>query len=108
MAVQYYEGIGSIVVIGNYSPRQCGIATFTTDLVEALSTEVPAINCWAVAINDRTSGYAYPEKVRFEINQNEGAESSLAWLLSLMTIQKIYADVILKQSSSPPTDKCKG
>ena len=37
------------------------------------------------------------------INQNEGAESSLAWLLSLMTLQKLYADAILKQSSSPPT-----
>ena len=37
------------------------------------------------------------------INQNEGAESSLAWLLSLMTLQKLYADVILKQSSSKPT-----
>jgi hypothetical protein len=37
------------------------------------------------------------------INQNEGAESSLAWLLSLMTMQKLYADVILKQSSPKPT-----
>jgi len=35
------------------------------------------------------------------INQNEGAESTLAWLLSLMTLQKLYADEILKQSSSP-------
>jgi hypothetical protein len=30
------------------------------------------------------------------INQNEGAESSLAWLLALMTLQKLYADEILK------------
>jgi hypothetical protein len=35
------------------------------------------------------------------INQNEGAESTLAWLLSLMTLQKLYADEILKQSSQP-------
>jgi hypothetical protein len=38
------------------------------------------------------------------INQNEGAESSLAWLLSLMTLQKLYADEILNQSSSRQTD----
>jgi len=38
------------------------------------------------------------------INQNEGAESSLAWLLSLMTLQKLYADEILKQPSSQSTD----
>ncbi len=69
--IKYYEGIGSVVVIGNYSPRQCGIATFTTDLVEALSTEAPGINCWAVAMNDKPEGYAYPEKVRFEINQKK-------------------------------------
>ncbi len=37
------------------------------------------------------------------INQNEGAESSLAWLLSHMTLQELYADVILKQSSVPLT-----
>ncbi len=37
------------------------------------------------------------------INQNEGAESTLAWLLSLMTLQKLYADEILKQSSSQIT-----
>ena len=29
------------------------------------------------------------------INQNQGAESSLAWLLALMTLQKLYADEIL-------------
>jgi len=37
------------------------------------------------------------------INQNEGAESSLAWLLSLITIQKLNADVILKQPTTKPT-----
>ena len=50
--VRYYEGIGSVAVIGNYLPRMCGIATFTTDLVEALSAEAPDIDCWAVAMND--------------------------------------------------------
>ena len=29
--IKYYEGIDSVAVIGNYLPRQCGIATFTTD-----------------------------------------------------------------------------
>ena len=76
--VQYYERINSVAVIGNYSPRQCGIATFTTDLVEALSTEAPGINCWAVAMNDTAEGYAYPEKVRFEINQNRLNDYSVA------------------------------
>lgn len=38
------------------------------------------------------------------INQNEGAESSLAWLLSLMTLQKLHADEILKYPSSQKPD----
>ncbi len=69
--IKYYEGINSIAVIGNYLPRQCGIATFTTDLVEALTAEAPGINCWAAAMNDKPEGYPYPENVRFEINQNK-------------------------------------
>jgi hypothetical protein len=38
------------------------------------------------------------------INQNQGAESSLAWLLSLMTLQKLYADEILHQPSLQKAD----
>jgi len=76
--IQYYEGIGSVAVIGNYVPRQCGIATFTTDLVDGLTAEAPDINCWTVAMNDTPEGYAYPEKVRFEINQNTLTDYSIA------------------------------
>ena len=76
--IKYYEGIESVAVIGNYLPRQCGIATFTTDLVEALSAEAPDMNCWAAAINDKPGGYPYPEKVRFEIHQNKLSDYSVA------------------------------
>jgi len=75
--IRHYEGIGSVAVIGNYLPRLCGIATFTTDLVEALSAEAPDINCWAVAMNDKPEGYAYPGKVRFVVNQNKLADYSV-------------------------------
>jgi glycosyltransferase involved in cell wall biosynthesis len=77
-AIKYYEGIDSVAVIGNYLPRQCGIATFTTDLVEGLSTEAPDIYCWTAAMNDKPEGYPYPEKVRFEINQNKLTDYSVA------------------------------
>jgi glycosyltransferase involved in cell wall biosynthesis len=76
--IKYYEGIDSVAVIGNYLPRQCGIATFTTDLVEGLSAEAPDIYNWTAAINDKPEGYAYPEKVRFEINQNKLSDYSVA------------------------------
>jgi glycosyltransferase involved in cell wall biosynthesis len=75
---KYYDDIKSVAVIGNYLPRHCGIATFSTDLVEGLSAEAPDINCWTVAMNDRPEGYHYPEKVRFEINQNKLSDYSTA------------------------------
>lgn len=68
----------SVAVIGNYSPRQCGIATFTTDLVQAIAPKVNNGNCWAVAVNDRMEGYHYSDKVRFEINQAQLADYHVA------------------------------
>ena len=73
-----YEGIESVAVIGNYLPRQCGIATFTTDLVEGIVKEAPDIYSWVTAMNDRPDGYVYPEKVRFEVNQNKLSDYSMA------------------------------
>lgn len=69
--IKYYDGIDSVAVIGNYLPRQCGIATFTKDLTDGLSEEAPCVQCWVAAMNDKPEGYAYPAKVRFEINQNK-------------------------------------
>ncbi len=76
--INYYEGIDSVAVIGTYLPRQCGIATFTADLVEGISAEAPDIYCWAAAMNDKPGGYPYPEKVRFEINQNKLSDYGVA------------------------------
>lgn len=30
--IKYDEGIDSVAIIGNYLPRQCGTAAFTTEL----------------------------------------------------------------------------
>src|SRR5256885_14435003 len=60
-----------IAVIGNYLPRQCGIATFTTDLCEAISTEYGSARLFAVPVNDTESGYAYPPRVRLALQQDD-------------------------------------
>jgi glycosyltransferase involved in cell wall biosynthesis len=60
-----------IAVVGNYLPRQCGIATFTTDLCESLSREFPETTVLALPVNDREEGYNYPPRVRFELNEND-------------------------------------
>ena len=51
--------------IGNHLPRQCGIATFTTDLCEAIAAEYDETTCIALPVNDIIGGYAYPPRVRF-------------------------------------------
>ncbi len=73
-----YQGIKSVAVIGNYLPRRCGIATFTTDLVEGLSAQAPDVNIWAAAMNDRPEGYPYPDKVRFEIRHKKLSDYGMA------------------------------
>ncbi len=68
----------SIVFIGNYLPRICGIATFTTDLLNSIKEVTPQTDCWAIALNDNPEGYEYSNQVRFEINQNQLSDYKLA------------------------------
>jgi glycosyltransferase involved in cell wall biosynthesis len=74
----YHAYPSKIALVGNYIPRQCGIATFTADLLSALSEENPLGECWAVVMNDIPEGYHYPPQVRFEVNQRMLAEYRLA------------------------------
>ncbi|QHS51521.1 glycosyltransferase family 4 protein [Edaphobacter sp. 12200R-103] len=60
-----------IAFIGNYLPRQCGIATFTTDLCTAIAAECGNDRLFAIPVNDPDSSYQYPERVRIEIEQDD-------------------------------------
>jgi len=75
--VLHRSGARSIALIGNSQPRQCGIATFTTDLLNALRVETPEVDCWAMVMNDVAEGYRYPSEVRFEINDKNLADYRL-------------------------------
>jgi glycosyltransferase involved in cell wall biosynthesis len=56
-----------IAVIGNSLPRRCGIATFTTDLQQAISTSRPNLETCIVAMTDHGQAYDYPPAVAFQI-----------------------------------------
>jgi glycosyltransferase involved in cell wall biosynthesis len=58
-----------IAMLGNHLPRQCGIATFTTDLCEAIVQASPEAECFVVAVNDVGRRHAYPARVQFEITE---------------------------------------
>ncbi|MGC2231566.1 MAG: glycosyltransferase family 4 protein, partial [Candidatus Acidiferrum sp.] len=59
-----------IAIVGNYFPRRCGIATFTTDLCDALHAEYGTTELLALPVNDTEEGYAYPARVRFELSED--------------------------------------
>src|SRR5271156_3980582 len=63
--------INQIAFLGDHLPRQCGIATFTADICDAIATEYPQCHCLVGAVNDRPEGYDYPSRVRFEIDEKE-------------------------------------
>ena len=60
-----------IAFVGNYLPRQCGIATFTTDLCNAVATEYGSDRLFAIPVNDPESAYDYPHQVRLELEQED-------------------------------------
>jgi glycosyltransferase involved in cell wall biosynthesis len=60
-----------IAVIGNYLPRHCGIATFTTDLCAAISAEYGNARLLALPVNDTEQGYDYPARVRWSLAQDD-------------------------------------
>ncbi|UCD28930.1 MAG: glycosyltransferase family 4 protein [Planctomycetota bacterium] len=60
-----------IAIVGNYLPRRCGIATFTTDLSNALVQEIGIKGeVFALAMDDIPQGYRYPNRVRFQLRAN--------------------------------------
>ncbi len=61
---------GRIAVVGNYLPRHCGIATFTSDLCDAIHAEYGATELLALPVNDTEEGYSYPARVRFELSED--------------------------------------
>ena len=60
-----------VAFVGNFLPRQCGIATFTTDLCAALAGEYGGGRLFAIPVNDPESSYEYPEQVRLELEQED-------------------------------------
>ena len=62
--------LGKIAVIGNYTPRMCGIATFTEDTCKCMAAEMGADRVYAVAMDDVVEGYPYPEMVRLQLRDD--------------------------------------
>jgi len=80
-------GIRRVAMLGNHLPRQCGIATFTTHLSEAIASVAPDLDCFVLAMNDGLHKHAYPGRVRFELSDNDtGAYTRAADFLNVNAV----------------------
>lgn len=58
------------VIIGTYTPRLCGIATFTSDILHSLRQIHPTAEWQVVAMDDGVPKDAYPEEVTHVVPQD--------------------------------------
>jgi glycosyltransferase involved in cell wall biosynthesis len=59
-----------VAIIGNSLPRRCGIATFTTDLQQAIAASDTNVQVSIAAITDDGRSYDYPPTVWLQIGED--------------------------------------
>ena len=85
--------INHLALIGNYLPRMCGLATFTTDVHAAMMERFPDLQVDVYAMDDRPGSYAYPPAVTGTIPQDVLA----AYVETARTIETSGAQAIWVQ-----------
>lgn len=63
--------IQHLAMIGNFLPRQCGLATFTTDVYTAMRRRFPDVRLDVYAMDDHPGRYDYPAAVVGAIPQHD-------------------------------------
>lgn len=83
-----------IAVIGNYLPRQCGIATFTTDLCDSLAAGLKksSESLTVVTMDDIDKGYPYAGRVGFQVRAN--VQSDYLHAAEFLNVHKFDAAIL--------------
>lgn len=63
------RGEEGFVFVSTYTPRECGIATFTKDLVDSVD-RLDRFRLGVVAVNEPEAIYSYDERVKCQIEQD--------------------------------------
>jgi predicted GH43/DUF377 family glycosyl hydrolase/glycosyltransferase involved in cell wall biosynthesis len=82
-----------IAFVSTYPPRRCGIATFTSDLIQAIRQADPSTRARIAAIDERNSVRAYGSEVRWRIRQG----SPMPYRAAARAINRSNADVVCVQ-----------
>jgi len=67
----------NVAFLSTYPPRECGLATFTQDLINALDKLNVPIKTSVISVNNNIQ-YSYDDKVVMQIEQNEEQDYSRA------------------------------
>ena len=82
-----------IAFVSTYPPRRCGIATFTTDLIQAIRRADSHTQCRIAAIDERNTARAYGNEVRWRIRQG----TADPYVAAAKAIDASTADVVCVQ-----------
>ena len=86
-------GIERIALIGNFLPRKCGLATFTTDVYTAMRDRYPDLAVDVYAMDDHPGRYDYPDAVTLAIPEDD----RMAYTDAARRIEASGADAIWVQ-----------
>ena len=65
------KSIEHLALIGNFLPRKCGLATYTTDTYTALKGRFPDLKIDVYAMDDHPGLYEYPPEVTLSIPEQD-------------------------------------
>jgi glycosyltransferase involved in cell wall biosynthesis len=72
LAERVHISLPQLLFISSFPPRQCGIATYTHDLIEALKTHYQSsFLCVHCALESRTEKHTYPAEPQFILNTDK-------------------------------------
>jgi glycosyltransferase involved in cell wall biosynthesis len=59
-----------VAFLGSYVPRECGIATYTKDLIDAIDLNGEFAPARVISVNERETIYDYDNRVKLQIRMN--------------------------------------
>lgn len=69
------KDLAEILFITSYPPRECGIATYSQDLIKALNNKFSkSLSIKVCALESGESNYQYPEEVKYKLNTSTSAD----------------------------------